>query len=84
VRSDLMREAPSAVRLLTRIWSGSPERAAHDLVDLGLSPAYAGTTGWLFKGTRHIDAPKNASDAGAQGALWKRSGELVELEGAGF
>jgi NAD(P)-dependent dehydrogenase (short-subunit alcohol dehydrogenase family) len=84
VRSDLMREALSPVRFLTRVLSGSPERAAHDLVDLALSPAYAGTTGWLFKGTRHIDAPKNASDVGAQSWLWKRSGELVELEGAGF
>jgi NAD(P)-dependent dehydrogenase (short-subunit alcohol dehydrogenase family) len=84
VRSDLMREAPSAVRFFTRLFSAPPERAAHDLVDLALSPAYAGTTGWLFKGTRHIGAPKNASDVGAQGALWKRSGELVDLQGVGF
>jgi retinol dehydrogenase 12 len=84
VRSELMREAPSALRFFTRVFSSSPERAAHELVDLALSPAYAGTTGWLFKGTRHIDAPKNASDIGAQSALWKRSGELVSLEGAGF
>lgn len=84
VRSGLMREAPSPVRFATRLFSASPERAAHDLVDLALSPAYAGTTGWLFKGTRHIDAPKAASDVGAQSKLWTRSAELVELGGTGF
>jgi NAD(P)-dependent dehydrogenase (short-subunit alcohol dehydrogenase family) len=84
VRSELMRESPSALRFATRLFSSSPSRAADDLVDLALSPAYAGTTGWLFKGARHIDSPKAASDVGAQGALWKRSAELVELEGAGF
>lgn len=84
VRSELMREAPSAVRYATRLFSSSPSRAANDLVDLALSPAYAGTTGWLFKGARHIDSPKAASDVGSQSALWVRSAELVELEGAGF
>ncbi len=81
VRSELMREAPSFVRSLTRLISSSPQRAAHDLVDLALSPAFAGTTGWLFKGTRHVDAPKPTQELDAQDALWKRSAELVELEG---
>ncbi len=81
IRSELMREAPAFVRRLTRLISRSPQRAAQDLVELALSPAFAGTTGWLFKGTRHIDAPKSTQDLDAQGALWKRSAELVELEG---
>jgi NAD(P)-dependent dehydrogenase (short-subunit alcohol dehydrogenase family) len=84
VKSNLMRETPAFVRFVQRVFGASPERAAHDLVDLALSPAYAGTTGWLFKGPRHIDAPKAASDIGAQSTLWKRSAELVELEGTGF
>ncbi len=84
VRSELMHEAPSAVRLVSRMLGRAPDHAAHDLVDLALSPSYAGTTGWLFKGPRHIDAPKSASDPAQQGALWRRSAELVELEGAGF
>jgi NAD(P)-dependent dehydrogenase (short-subunit alcohol dehydrogenase family) len=81
VRSELMRDAPALVRRFTRLISSSPQRAAHDLVDLALSPAYAGTTGWLFKGPKHIDAPRATQDIGAQGALWQRSAELVELEG---
>ena len=84
VRSELMREASRPVRFLSRLISNSPERAAQDLVDVALSPAFAGTTGWFFKGTRRIDPPKPTQDVGQQSVLWKRSAELVELEGAGF
>src|SRR5437762_2697836 len=81
VRSELMRESPRPLRLLLRPFSSKPERAAHDLVDLALSPAFAGTTGWFFKGTRRIDPPKSTLDIGQQSKLWTRSAELVELEG---
>ena len=81
VRSELMREAPATVRRLTRLISRSPARAAQDLADLALSPAHAGTTGWFFKGQRRIDAPKPVQDPALQSAVWKRSAELVELEG---
>ena len=84
VKSNLMRETPAIVRFAQNLFGSPPDRAAEDLVDLALSPAHAGTTGWLFKGLKHIDAPKAASDVLAQGALWKRSAELVELEGTGF
>src|SRR2546427_4508502 len=80
VRSELMRQTSRPIRLLTRFISSSPERAAHDLVDLALSPAFAGTTGWFFKGTRQIDAPKSTLDTAQQSELWKRSADLVELE----
>src|SRR6266550_4486714 len=81
VRSELMREASRPVRLMSRLISNSPERAAQDLVEVALSPAFAGTTGWFFKGTRRIDPPKPTMDVGQQSVLWKRSAELVELEG---
>jgi retinol dehydrogenase 12 len=84
VKSDLMRETPALVRFAQNVFGSPPDRAAQDLVDLALSPAHAGTTGWLFKGLKHIDTPKAASDVSAQGALWKRSAELVELEAGGF
>lgn len=84
VRSELMREAPAPVRLAARIVSRPPGRAAEDLADLAISPAHEGTTGWFFKGTRRIDPPKSAIDPNAQAALWKRTAELVELDGAGF
>jgi NAD(P)-dependent dehydrogenase (short-subunit alcohol dehydrogenase family) len=84
VRSELMSEAPRAVRLLARLVSGSPERAAQDLTELAISPAHAGTTGWFFKGTRRIDPPKSAGDEAVQAALWRRTAELVEMELGGF
>lgn len=84
VRSELMNEAPREVRVLARWISGSPAHAAEDLAELALSPSHSGTTGWLFKGTRRIDAPKQSNDVELQTALWTRSAEMVGLEGAGF
>lgn len=84
VRSELMREASRAVRIASRIVSGSPDRAAQDLAELAISPAFAGTTGWFFKGTRRIDPPKPATDEAVQAALWRRTAELVEMEIGGF
>jgi NAD(P)-dependent dehydrogenase (short-subunit alcohol dehydrogenase family) len=84
VRSDLMSEAPRAVRILSRLISGSAEQPAHDLAELAISPAHAGTTGWFFKGTRRIDPPKPATDEALQAALWRRTAELVEMEIGGF
>jgi NAD(P)-dependent dehydrogenase (short-subunit alcohol dehydrogenase family) len=84
VRSELMREAWGPIRVVTRLLSGTPERAAEDLADLAMSPAHEGTTGWLFKGTKRIDPPKSTVDHEAQGELWKRTAELVELGDAGF
>ena len=84
VRSELMREAPRAIRILSRLVSGSAERAAQDLAELAISPAHAGTTGWFFKGTRRIEPPKSATDEALQAALWRRTAELVEMEIGGF
>ncbi len=82
VRSKLMRDAPGSLRAFTRLAATSPERAGEDLTDLALSPAHAGTTGWFFKrGVRRIDPPKSVQDRSAQAELWRRSAELVELEG---
>jgi len=84
VRSELMREAPRPLRLLTRLASRPPNRAAEDLADLATSPAFASMTGWFFKGGRRIDPPKSTLDVQAQARLWTRSAELVELGTAGF
>src|SRR5947207_4441738 len=81
VRSDLMGESPAPLRFATRFFARDPERAGQDLAELALSPAHAGTTGWFFKGTRRIDPPKSTLDTAQQAALWKRSAELVELDG---
>lgn len=80
VRSELMRESPGPLRLATRLLSRKPDRAGQDLAELALSPAFAGTTGWFFKGTHRIDPPRATLDEDRQAALWRRSAELVDLE----
>lgn len=84
VRSELMSEAWAPIRVITRLVSRPPARAAEDLADLAISPAHEGTTGWFFKGTKRIEPPKSTVDQQAQSAVWKRTAELVELENAGF
>lgn len=84
IKSNLMRDVPRVVRFAQQIFGSPPQRTAHDIVELALSPAFAGTTGWFFKGTRRIDPPKSVTDIAHQDELWKRSAELVELEGVGF
>jgi NAD(P)-dependent dehydrogenase (short-subunit alcohol dehydrogenase family) len=84
VRSDLMREAWAPIRVVTRLVSKPPDRAAEDLADLAMSPAHEGTTGWMFKGTKRIDPPKSTTDLQVQANLWKRTAELVDLDRAGF
>jgi NAD(P)-dependent dehydrogenase (short-subunit alcohol dehydrogenase family) len=81
VRSELMRDASRPVRLASRLFSRDPERAGQDLAELALSSAHAGTTGWFFRGTKRIDAPKSTLDIGQQSLVWRRSAELVELDG---
>jgi len=84
VRSELMREAPRPIRLLTRLVSRAPRRAGEDLAELATSPAFESTTGWFFKGGRRIEPPKSTLDVEAQRNLWARSAELVELGETGF
>lgn len=84
IRSELMREAWAPIRVITRLVSKPPDKAAEDLADLAISPAHEGTTGWFFKGIKRIEPPKSTLDQQVQSHLWKRTAELVELEKAGF
>src|SRR5438067_180615 len=81
VRSELMRDAPRVIRLPVRLISRGPERIGQDLAELALSPFYAGTTGWFFKGLKRIDPPKSTLDLTQQELVWRRSAELVALDG---
>jgi retinol dehydrogenase-12 len=84
VRSELMREAWPPIRVITRLVSKPPDKAAEDLADLAISAAHEGTTGWFFKGMKRIEPPKSALDQQAQSNLWKRTAVLVDVEKAGF
>ena len=83
VRSQLARDGPRVARLAMQWFGRDASRPAQDLVDLALSPAHAGTTGWFFKGGRRIEPPRSTMNVAHQAELWKRSAELVELE-SGF
>src|SRR6266516_2416293 len=80
VRSQLARDGPRVARLAMQWFGRDASRPAQDLVDLALSPAHAGTTGWFFKGGRRIEPPRSTMNVAHQAELWKRSAELVELE----
>jgi NAD(P)-dependent dehydrogenase (short-subunit alcohol dehydrogenase family) len=79
VRSELMREGPGPMTALIKLISRRPDRCAADLADLALSPAFAGTTGWFFKGARRIDPPAATLDEATQRALWERSAAITGL-----
>src|ERR1041384_4023330 len=83
VRSELMHEASRPIRIASRLFSRDPKQAGIDLAELALSPAFAGTTGWFFKGTRRIDPPRSAPEEAQQAALWRKTAALLELE-SGF
>ena len=84
VSSELMQEAPRPIRFISRLVSRPADRAGQDLAELAISPAYDGTTGWLFKGVRQVDAPRSALDVDSQRTLWSRSADLAELGNTGF
>ena len=56
VRSKIMREAPAPFRLLTRLVSGSAERAGGSIADLATAPEFANKTGRFYRDRKEIRA----------------------------
>lgn len=79
VRSNIMREAPAPFRLLTRLTSGSPERAGAAIAHLATSPEFAGRTRRFYRDGKEIPASAAAMDVTLQGRLWEASEELTSL-----
>jgi NAD(P)-dependent dehydrogenase (short-subunit alcohol dehydrogenase family) len=78
-RSHLMRQAAPMARLVSRLLSRPPERAATALVELATSPDYERTTGQFFKATGTIEPPESTMGRGAQLAFWEETARLVGL-----
>jgi NAD(P)-dependent dehydrogenase (short-subunit alcohol dehydrogenase family) len=82
VRSNLVRGAPAAVRVVTgvlNVFMGvSPKRAAKGLVHLASSADFEGTTGALVHDGKKMKAPFS-DDIEAQDRLWRLSCELTGL-----
>jgi NAD(P)-dependent dehydrogenase (short-subunit alcohol dehydrogenase family) len=82
VRTNLVRGAPTAVRIITSILNVflavSPRRASQGLVELATSPQFQGTTGTLVHSGKTMDAPFS-DDMETQSRLWQVSCKLTGL-----
>jgi NAD(P)-dependent dehydrogenase (short-subunit alcohol dehydrogenase family) len=86
VRTNLVRGAPTAVRIITSILNVfvgvSPKRASRGLVELASSEQFGSTTGALVHDGKTMKAPFSG-DIEAQDRLWQVSCRLAGLpEGA--
>jgi len=82
VRTNLVRGAPTAVRIITSILNVflavSPRRASQGLVELATSPQFQSTTGTLVHSGKPMDAPFS-DDMETQSRLWQASCKLTGL-----
>jgi NAD(P)-dependent dehydrogenase (short-subunit alcohol dehydrogenase family) len=79
LQSDLMRQMPAMVRLLTWPVGRRPDRAAHALGALALDGRYAQTTGRFYKHQTPAKPPKNSQDTHAQQQLWAECQRLLGI-----
>jgi retinol dehydrogenase-14 len=79
LQSDLMRQMPAMVRLLTWPVGRRPDRAAHALGALALDSRYAQTTGRFYKREQPATPPKNSQDPNAQQRLWAECQRLLGI-----
>ena len=79
LQSDLMRQMPAMVRLLTWPVGRRPDRAAHALGALALDGRYAQATGGFYKRETPAKAPRNSQDTDAQQRLWTECQRLLGI-----
>jgi NAD(P)-dependent dehydrogenase (short-subunit alcohol dehydrogenase family) len=79
LQSDLMRQMPAMVRLLTWPVGRRADRAAHDLASLALKARYAQATGRFYKRDKPATPPKNSQDTDAQQRLWTECQQLLGI-----
>ncbi|HEX5880869.1 MAG TPA: hypothetical protein VF468_21515 [Actinomycetota bacterium] len=80
LQSELMRQMPAMVRLLTWPVGRRPDRAAHALAALALDGRYAQTTGRFYKRERPATPPRSSQDTNAQQRLWAQCQRLLSIE----
>jgi NAD(P)-dependent dehydrogenase (short-subunit alcohol dehydrogenase family) len=79
LQSDLMRQMPAMVRLLTWPVGRRPDRAAHALAALALKARYAQATGRFYKRDKPATPPKSSQDTDAQQRLWTECQRLLGI-----
>jgi NAD(P)-dependent dehydrogenase (short-subunit alcohol dehydrogenase family) len=80
LQSELMRQMPAMVRLLTWPVGRRPDRAAHALAALALDGRYAQTTGRFYKREQPATPPRSSQDTNAQQRLWTQCQRLLSIE----
>jgi NAD(P)-dependent dehydrogenase (short-subunit alcohol dehydrogenase family) len=83
VRSDLMREAPAPLRLITRLMSAPPERAAEPIVRVATAPEFGYASGRFYHRAKEISSHPYSRDAEVQRRLWEVSARLTGLSDRG-
>ena len=78
-RSGLMHESPALMRWFIWLASAPPQRAATDIVRLGILPQFEKINGKFLHKTKEIKVPAYAQDREAQRKLWDISLELAGL-----
>jgi NAD(P)-dependent dehydrogenase (short-subunit alcohol dehydrogenase family) len=78
MKSNLMREAPLAMRWLTQLASSAPTKAASSLVYFASAPEMAGVTGKFFKDGKAIESNQYSHDQVIQHRLWDVSVALTK------
>jgi len=79
VKSNLLHEAPAAVRWMFQLFSAPPERAARGPLYVASSRDLAGVAGKFFKHKRKIDSNRYSHNQQVQRQLWDASAALVKL-----
>jgi NAD(P)-dependent dehydrogenase (short-subunit alcohol dehydrogenase family) len=79
LQSDLMRQMPAMVRLLTLPVGRRPDRAARALGALALEARYAQATGRFYKREKAVKPPGNSQDTDAQQRLWAECQRLLGI-----
>jgi NAD(P)-dependent dehydrogenase (short-subunit alcohol dehydrogenase family) len=80
LQSDLMAEMPVPVRLLTRPFGRSADKAAAALADLAVGSEHRTTTGEFYKRDKPTRAPKASLDTESQRRLWVECARLLAVD----
>ena len=79
LRSDLMRQMPAMIRLLTWPVGRRPDRAARALGALALDARYGQTTGRFYKRNKPAKPSTSSQDTHAQQRLWDECRRLLGI-----
>ncbi|HVE87303.1 MAG TPA: SDR family NAD(P)-dependent oxidoreductase [Myxococcales bacterium] len=81
VRSGIMRNAALPIRILTRLFSKSPEQSAASIARLATAPEHQALTGELVTYGKVISAAPYTRDPEVQDRLWAISEQLTGIKG---